>query len=141
MPNLDTQHRADASGGLACPRRAEILPSTYAPPATRSIAQLREHRLERLTDRLPNGWRSTVHWLRKPSSRWARIPAGLLLIGGGLLWFLPLLGLWMLPLGLFLLAEDVPLLRTWRDQILDWIECHRPHWLRGTGPRVRDTMS
>jgi hypothetical protein len=52
----------------------------------------------------------------------------------GLLGMLPLLGFWMLPLGLILLAEDVPLLRTWRDRILTWIEQRRPHWLQDTTP-------
>ena len=33
---------------------------------------------------------------------------GVLLICGGLFSFLPILGLWMLPLGLGLLADDVP---------------------------------
>lgn len=40
-----------------------------------------------------------------------RSPIGVLLIAGGLLSFLPLLGIWMLPLGLLLLAVDVPWLR------------------------------
>lgn len=40
-----------------------------------------------------------------------RLPAALLMILGGLLSFLPFLGLWMLPLGLLLLAVDVPVLR------------------------------
>jgi hypothetical protein len=50
-------------------------------------------------------------------------PAGLLLILGGLL-FLPILGIWMLPLGLLLLAEDLPVLRSCRSRILDLIERH-----------------
>jgi hypothetical protein len=41
---------------------------------------------------------------------------------------------------LFLLAEDVPPLQTWRDRILDWIACHRPHWLRDTRREAGDTM-
>jgi hypothetical protein len=40
-----------------------------------------------------------------------RIPAGLLLIAGGVFSFLPALGIWMLPLGLMLMAYDVPFLR------------------------------
>jgi hypothetical protein len=54
---------------------------------------------------------------------------GVLLICGGLFSFLPILGLWMLPLGLGLLADDVPLIRSGRSRILDWIERRRPHWL------------
>jgi len=86
-------------------------------------------RLERLINRAPNRIRSMVHFLRQPSSRWLRIPAGLLLTLGGVLWFLPIAGLWMLPIGLMLLADDVPPLRSLRRRVLDWIECHRPHWL------------
>jgi hypothetical protein len=41
----------------------------------------------------------------------------MLLICGGLLGFLPILGLWMLPLGLLLLAEDVPPLKSARTRI------------------------
>ncbi len=41
-----------------------------------------------------------VGWLRKPSSRWVRIPLAILLVAGGFLSFLPILGLWMLPLGI-----------------------------------------
>jgi hypothetical protein len=45
------------------------------------------------------------------------------------LFFLPVFALWMLPLGLMLLADDVPPLRSARSWILDWIERRRPHWL------------
>ena len=40
-----------------------------------------------------------------------RIPLALLLIAGGIFSFLPILGLWMLPLGLLVLAVDIPPLR------------------------------
>jgi hypothetical protein len=86
-------------------------------------------RLNALIDRLPERLRSTVRALRRRSARWLRIPAGLLLIAGGILSFLPLLGVWMLPLGLALLAEDVPLLRNWRTRILNWVERRHPAWL------------
>ena len=88
----------------------------------------REQRLGLLIGRLPDRLQSAVHWLRKPSARWVRIPAGILLTAGGLLSFLPVLGLWMLPLGLLLLAEDVPPLRRATDRILDWVERRWPHW-------------
>lgn len=40
-----------------------------------------------------------------------RLPLGLLLVAGGFLGFLPFLGFWMIPLGLLILAIDLPLLR------------------------------
>jgi hypothetical protein len=49
--------------------------------------------------------------LRHPDARWIRIPAGVLLILGGIFSILPVLGIWMLPFGLLLLAYDVPVLR------------------------------
>jgi hypothetical protein len=85
-------------------------------------------RLEGLIAHLPKNLQSIVQWLRLPSSRWVRIPAGLLLLTGGVFSILPFLGLWMLPLGVVLLAEDVPLLRRATDRALDWIERRRPHW-------------
>ncbi|MBE7196533.1 MAG: hypothetical protein INR70_01845 [Parafilimonas terrae] len=68
-------------------------------------------RVERLTGRLPVRVRDAVTWLRRPSRRPARLVAALALIGGGVLSFLPVLGLWMLPLGLALLSEDIPALK------------------------------
>ena len=93
-------------------------------------------RLERLINRLPNRARSTVRFLRVPGSRWLRIPIGILLTFGGVLGFLPILGFWMLPIGLALLADDLPLLRSGRSRILDWIETRHPSWLAG-GSRPR----
>jgi hypothetical protein len=43
-----------------------------------------------------------------PPLRWT---AGLLLIGGGCLGFLPVLGFWMIPLGVLLLAGGSPRVR------------------------------
>ena len=63
-----------------------------------------------------------VRWLRRPSSRWVRIPLAILLIAGGFLSFLPVLGLWMLPLGLVLFAQDIPILQKPLAQMLGWIE-------------------
>jgi hypothetical protein len=70
-----------------------------------------ERRLRRLLRRLPGRMQAETRWLRKPASRWARIPAGILLIIGGCLAVLPVFGLWMLPLGLMLLADDIQPLR------------------------------
>jgi len=87
-----------------------------------------DHRLERLVDLLPRFLRSRVRWLRQPSLIWLRIPTGILLIAGGLLSFLPILGLWMLPLGAMLLSDDLSSLRSWRTRLLDWMERRYPRW-------------
>jgi hypothetical protein len=89
----------------------------------------RERRLELLISRLPTRLQTGVRWLRQPSVRWVRIPAGLLLILGSVFSILPVFGLWMLPLGLVLLAEDVKPLRRGMGRVLAWIEHHRPHWM------------
>ena len=72
--------------------------------------------------RLPPGPARVVGWLRKPSSHYARIPLAILLIAGGIFSFLPVLGLWMLPLGLLLFAQDVPILQKPLARMLGWIE-------------------
>ena len=92
-------------------------------------------RLDKLVHRLPPRVGDTVSYLLKPSSRWVRIPSGALLVVGGVLSFLPVLGIWMLPLGLALLAEDVPALRSSRSKVFDWIERKKPHWLDPSTPK------
>jgi hypothetical protein len=72
--------------------------------------------------KLPAGPARFVGWLRKPSSRLVRIPLAILLIVGGIFSFLPILGLWMLPLGLVLFAQDVPILQKPIANMLGWIE-------------------
>jgi len=72
--------------------------------------------------RLPPGPARFVGSLRKPSSRYARIPLAIVLIAGGIFSFLPVLGLWMLPLGLLLFAQDVPILQKPLARLLGWIE-------------------
>jgi len=85
-----------------------------------------QQRLDRLLDRLeqetPRAMARSIRWLRTPAARWVRVPAGIVLIFGGLLSFLPILGLWMLPLGLLLLALDVPLLKGPVGKAVAWLE-------------------
>lgn len=72
--------------------------------------------------KLPSGPAKFVGWLRKPSSVYARFPLALFLIVGGIFSFLPVLGIWMLPLGLVLFAQDVPFLQKPIAKALGWIE-------------------
>ncbi len=52
-----------------------------------------------------------LDWIEDDRTRIYRVPLAILLIIGGVLSFLPVLGLWMMPLGILLLALDLPLLR------------------------------
>lgn len=65
----------------------------------------------RLEAEVPGKVAGVIRRLRHPDSRWVRIPAGCLLVLGGVFSILPGLGIWMLPLGLLLIAVDVPFLR------------------------------
>jgi hypothetical protein len=68
-------------------------------------------RLDKAERRLPGVLGRWLAHLRGPSASRVRVPLGVLLVTGGLLGFLPVLGFWMVPLGLLLLALDVALLR------------------------------
>lgn len=70
-----------------------------------------DRRLDRAERHLPGVLGEWLSHLRRPSASWFRVPLGVLLVIGGLLGFLPILGFWMLPLGLLLLSLDVALLR------------------------------
>jgi hypothetical protein len=64
-----------------------------------------------LEQEVPESVARTIRSLRHPRAHWVRIPVGVLLVLGGIFSILPVLGLWMLPLGLLLIAHDVPHLR------------------------------
>jgi hypothetical protein len=87
----------------------------------RNKRRLNRH-LDRWQGHLPDWAEGAMGWLRKPSSRWVRIPIGLLLIAAGLVGvFLPVLGFWMVVPGLLLLATDVPFLRRPLRIVIVWI--------------------
>lgn len=93
-------------------------------------------RIETLIRRLPAHRQPSVRWLRSPAARWVRVPLGVFLVSGSFLFILPIFGLWMLPVGLLLLAEDVAALRRLRRGMLDWIERRRPHWFAQQFPEL-----
>jgi hypothetical protein len=57
----------------------------------------------------PSRW--IIDRLLQDRMRLVRLPLAILLILGGFVSILPFFGLWMLPLGLMLLAVDIPALR------------------------------
>ena len=58
--------------------------------------------------------------LHLPQSRPTRIGLGILLVAGGLVGFLPILGFWMIPLGLLVLSVDLPPVRRLRRRLTVW---------------------
>lgn len=77
---------------------------------TTTRAELNRY-FEMIDRRVPISVSQFIRWLRMPSSFAVRLVIAILLILGGIFSFLPVLGLWMLPLGLLLIAQDVPLLQ------------------------------
>jgi hypothetical protein len=83
---------------------------------------------QRIEKHLPNWSSRFLRWLRQPSSRSARILVSALLVLGGVFSFLPVLGLWMLPLGLIIISQDLPFLRAPLVRAFRWIEFRWAQW-------------
>ena len=66
--------------------------------------------MERFQNHIPTWVGHNLNRLRGDRAKWLRVPTGVALIGGGVLGFLPLpvVAVWMLPVGLALLAHDIP---------------------------------
>lgn len=79
-------------------------------------------RVSALTGKLPERLRRAVEWLREPARFWIRLLAAILFILGGIFAILPVLGLWMLPVGLALLSQDVPALKVPLEHAARWLE-------------------
>jgi hypothetical protein len=71
--------------------------------------------------KLPRFFSGFVDWVRRPTSRLIRLPLGILLVLFGIFGFLPIVGFWMIPLGLLLIARDVPALEPPLARLLAWI--------------------
>jgi hypothetical protein len=67
-----------------------------------------------------------------PKSRLLRIVIGVVLVLLGLVGFLPILGFWMIPLGLLVLSIDIPAVRRWRRQL----EVRIGQWLKANYPSL-----
>ncbi|MCV9996994.1 hypothetical protein OE766_01880 [Pararhizobium sp. YC-54] len=58
--------------------------------------------------------------IRLPQSRLWRLTIGAVLIFGGIFGFLPVLGFWMIPLGLIVLSHDLAFVRRLRRRLSVW---------------------
>ena len=69
--------------------------------------------MDRFQNHIPSWIADNLKRLRGERAIWVRVPMGVALIGGGVLGFLPLpiVSIWMLPVGLALLAHDIPTMR------------------------------
>ncbi len=85
-----------------------------------------QQQLDRAFDQLeheaPDRVARCLRWLRSPASRKVRIPLGVLFIIGSMLWFLPVVGIELLPIGLLLIAQDVPFLKKPVGKGMLWLE-------------------
>lgn len=63
-----------------------------------------------------------IRWLRDPAHRRIRLPVGVVLIAVGFFGFLPVIGFEFIPLGLLLVAQDVPVLREPVGRFTLWLE-------------------
>jgi hypothetical protein len=61
-----------------------------------------------------------------PRSRILRVTIGVLFCLGGVFSILPVLGLWMLPLGMLILSVDIPRVRRWRRRFAVWFSRRYP---------------
>lgn len=64
-----------------------------------------------------------ARWSDRHLPRGLRAFLGVLLMALGVLGFLPVLGFWMVPLGIALVALDIP---PWRRRMLRWLERRQP---------------
>jgi hypothetical protein len=120
---LDDQPNATYCGLKRSDRSSETSAMT-----DRAVRRELDRYLDQVGAYLPDWLCRTVKWLRKPERVIARIIVSLLLFAGGLLWFLPVLGLWMLPLALILISQDLPFLQRPLVRIFRWTERQWHKW-------------
>ena len=84
--------------------------------------QLLNEALDELERETPDRVTRMIRWLRTPEARRVRLPLGILCIIASFFWFLPVIGIEYLPIGLLLIAVDVPFLRRPVALFVLWLE-------------------
>jgi hypothetical protein len=80
-----------------------------------------ERAFEELERETPDAVTHAILWLRTPRHRWVRLPLGALCVIASFFWFLPVIGIELLPIGLLLIAQDVPVLREPVGHMMLWL--------------------
>ncbi len=75
---------------------------------------------------------------RVPGSQRGRLVVGTLFVVGGILGFLPILGFWMIPLGLLILSVDMAGVRRRRRRMDVWVG-RRMNGMRSNRPPAGNT--
>jgi hypothetical protein len=76
---------------------------------------------DELEREVPNGIARTIRWLRNPKAHLVRIPLGIVLVVLSFFSFLPVIGIEFLPIGLAVIAIDVPFLRKPISAFMLWV--------------------
>jgi len=91
-----------------------------------------EEAFQRLGAMLPRPGARALRWVHDPKSRFVRLPLGILCIIASFFWFLPVIGVEYLPIGLLLIAQDVPFLRRpvgrFMLRLLDAVDRMKQRW-------------
>jgi 4-alpha-glucanotransferase len=90
--------------------------------AGKTDAQKLEAIVEKYADKIPRPMGRFIRWMRKPDLRWLRLIAGIMFVLFGFVGFLPILGFWMVPLGLIILAQDSKWLQRPTLRAITWLE-------------------
>jgi hypothetical protein len=97
--------------------------------AAREAAQAKlDLAYDELEQHAPDRLARAIRWLRNPEGRAVRLPLGIVLVVAGVLGpLLPVLGVELIPIGLLLIAQDVPPLREPVAEMTLWLE---RQWVR-----------
>lgn len=78
---------------------------------------------DRLEAETPDRVARAIRWLRDPKAKWVRLPLGLVIIVANLAGpLVPFLGIEFVPIGLLLVAQDLPPLRKPVARMTLWLE-------------------
>ncbi|HEY0826227.1 MAG TPA: hypothetical protein VGD76_20740 [Ramlibacter sp.] len=93
------------------------------PTAREAGQQKLDRAYDELEEHTPDAIARAIAWLREPQGRWVRLPLGVVIVAAGLMGpVVPVLGIEFIPLGLLLVAQDVPPLREPVATMTLWLE-------------------